>query len=171
MKQAWKFECQPHFGIPCSSLLDSRHNWMITGSSRGVFSLWDLRFKLQVKNWAHPSRGRISKIVPVNYPLSMEKDIVLKSGYGILAAVDGRFSEISAWDLYTGECKEVWCAITSNNKQALSTTTLDPEIELAKVYQDGLKVRIILYGKWNNDQLNNAHFFYVKKGGPPPRIH
>ena len=31
-------------------------HWVVTGSSRGFLTLWDVRFQLPVHTWQHPMR-------------------------------------------------------------------------------------------------------------------
>ncbi len=37
-------------------------NWLLTGSNRGVFCLWDVRFLLPVHTWQHPLAAPISSL-------------------------------------------------------------------------------------------------------------
>lgn len=31
-------------------------NWLLTGSSRGHLTLWDMRFQLPINSWQHPQK-------------------------------------------------------------------------------------------------------------------
>lgn len=45
--------------------LDPFHNtWLVTGSSAGQLSLWDLRFQLRLNVWRHPGGGKMEAVTP-----------------------------------------------------------------------------------------------------------
>ena len=37
-------------------------NWLVTGSTRGHLSLWDMRFRLPVNSWQHPAGAPINAL-------------------------------------------------------------------------------------------------------------
>lgn len=49
-KDAWKLPYEPKFGLILKMVLDPDENgtWIVSGTSRGKLSLWDVRFQLQV---------------------------------------------------------------------------------------------------------------------------
>ncbi|KAJ3044348.1 Serine/threonine-protein kinase, partial [Rhizophlyctis rosea] len=94
MQEAWSFDSPPHYGSITALTIDPhRQSWVTTGTSRGVMSLWDIRFGLRVKAWGHPSRGRIHKMSPF---------WGRKGGTGIGVAVEGRTNEVGLWDVEEG---------------------------------------------------------------------
>ncbi|KAJ3222135.1 Serine/threonine-protein kinase [Clydaea vesicula] len=126
MKKTLNFESNPQFGALTSLLVDPKRNWLLTGSACGVFQLWDLRFHLLLRTWAHPSLSRINK-------LSIFSGSGIKQGRGFLAAVEG-ISEVSAWDLESGDCKEVWCVAGNTAGRSVNF-----EKDLNKYYENGIK--------------------------------
>ncbi|KAJ3029458.1 Serine/threonine-protein kinase [Rhizophlyctis rosea] len=130
MKEAWSFDSPPHHGQITSLAIDPhRRAWITTGSTKGVMSLWDVRFGLRVKAWAHPSRGRIHKLAPY-YGANR------KSGRMVGVAIEGRTNEVSVWDVEEGVCKEIWCVIAGAGS---GRSGVDVEEDMNKLYGEGLK--------------------------------
>jgi len=50
-KDAWVIQGQPSHGLISGVVVDSSQNWLTYGTSRGVYTLCDLRFQLPVKSW------------------------------------------------------------------------------------------------------------------------
>ena len=73
MDLAWSFDSPASHGVITTFTMDRHHSWALTGTSRGVFSLWDIRFGLRVKSWAHPSRSKVLNF----YPFSLVNDVVV----------------------------------------------------------------------------------------------
>ncbi|KAJ1558920.1 Serine/threonine-protein kinase [Nowakowskiella sp. JEL0078] len=126
MRTCWEFQHEAHNGVPSAMLSEPRrHNWIVSGTHRGVFSLWDVRFGLSVKTWSHPSRSRINTIVP-HWSSNPQ-------GRFVLAAVQGWTNEVSSWDIDNAVCKEVWCVVGNPG------TNSDPEKDMQQLYGNGLK--------------------------------
>ncbi|KAI8618435.1 hypothetical protein BC830DRAFT_1108985 [Chytriomyces sp. MP71] len=157
MTTAWTYTSPPHLGSITSFTLDPRSSWMLTGTHRGIFSLWDVRFGLSVKSWGHPSGSPIQKIVRstisvgvnrrnqgglTSSPLSSSGTYSSKM---VLAAVGGGTSEMGLWDVENGECHEVWCAFGGST---LTSSVVQPQPsedmteEMNRVYGKGLKAVI-----------------------------
>ena len=87
-------------GCITSMVLDSTNQtWLVVGTSRGVFSCWDIRFQLMVRSWSYPSKSSIIKML--NFKNSDHGQTILASA--------GK-NEMSVWDITSGECKELFCA-------------------------------------------------------------
>ncbi|KAJ3330622.1 Serine/threonine-protein kinase [Blyttiomyces sp. JEL0837] len=144
MKTAWSYDSPPHYGVISSVMLDRRSNWILTGTHRGVFSLWDLRFSLRVKSWAHPSRSRVNKLSAASSTMgktgvSMSSSASISSKM-VLAAVGGKTSEVALWDVEAGECKEVWCVFGAASAGRSGVVGAgDPAEEMNRLYGNGLK--------------------------------
>ncbi|KAI8905706.1 hypothetical protein DFJ77DRAFT_435262 [Powellomyces hirtus] len=123
MTESWSLECPPYFGQVSSMLLDRRRTYLVTGTHRGVFTIWDLRFGLRVKSFVHPSRKRIHRM----------KWWDSSEATSVAAAVEGNTNEISVWNVDTGECKQIWCAITG------AAFGRNVEEEMHKIYGSGLQ--------------------------------
>ena len=124
MKNAWQYYCPPYHGIPAALCVDKKRNWLVTGSSRGVFNVWDIRFNICVNSWSHPSKAAVSKIIPYS------------SSKHVLSANKGPLAEVSCWDLENATCKEAWCLYEA----AEASVSTDPFDKVPDVYKQGLKV-------------------------------
>jgi phosphoinositide-3-kinase regulatory subunit 4 len=131
MKQTFKFKCEPRYGIPQSLLVDPNRNWILNGTSRGIFQLFDIRFNIKLKTWAHPA------LSPIN-SLEMYSETGGNNVSGILAGIAGGFSEVGAWDIETGKCKKVWCSLNTRNSLVASSTESILDQELRKLYGNGI---------------------------------
>jgi hypothetical protein len=132
MKQTFKFKCEPRYGVPQSLLVDPKRNWVLNGTSRGIFQLYDIRFNIQLKTWAHPS------LSPINSLEMYSDETGGDTGRGILAGISGGFSEVSAWDIETGSCRQVWCSLNTRNSLVASSTESILDQELRKLYANGI---------------------------------
>ncbi|KXS16088.1 hypothetical protein M427DRAFT_145085 [Gonapodya prolifera JEL478] len=103
MKVEWEMKCPAHYGIPTSLAMDPTSSWILSGSSRGIFTLWDIRFALPLRSWSHPTQSRIHRLASWS-PIRMK-------GRGVLASVEGRTNEVSLWDVEKAECRELWCVV------------------------------------------------------------
>jgi phosphoinositide-3-kinase regulatory subunit 4 len=124
MKQTFKFKCEPRYGVPQSLLVDPKRNWILNGTSRGIFQLYDIRFNVKLKTWAHPTFSPINSLEMYGGG----------AGRGILAGVSNGFSEVSQWDIESGSCKAVWCSLNTRNSLVASSTESILDQELRKVY-------------------------------------
>jgi phosphoinositide-3-kinase, regulatory subunit 4 len=83
-------------GSPTTFVVDKRHQWLLLGTSQGIFDLWDLRFRLHIRSWGLKSGHRIQKICP--HPTKGRgKWVIVAAG-----------PEISVWDIEKPICKEVY---------------------------------------------------------------
>ncbi|RKO92149.1 hypothetical protein BDK51DRAFT_20317 [Blyttiomyces helicus] len=125
MKEAWSFSPPPEHGQTTSLALGRQNAYIVTGTQRGVISLWDVRFGLRVRAFGHPSRGRIHALEPVT-----------ASGGGRLVsvAVEGKTGEVSVWDVEAEECRDVWCVVGGGGRGGS-----DVEDEVNRLYGAGLK--------------------------------
>ncbi|KAI9347770.1 hypothetical protein DFJ73DRAFT_451681 [Zopfochytrium polystomum] len=148
MKTAWSFDSPASHGVITSFAMDPRHAWALTGTSRGVFSLWDVRFGLRVKSWAHPWRSRVHRVVAGAGSLARYNGSGIGGGGGggglstkmVMASVGTRTSEVSLWDMESGECREVWCVFgDAGAGRSAVVGGGDPAEEMNKLYGSGLK--------------------------------
>ncbi|KAI8827076.1 uncharacterized protein EV422DRAFT_549569 [Fimicolochytrium jonesii] len=105
MTEVWAFTIPPHHGQITSFLIDKQRVYLVTGTHRGVLSIWDLRFGLKVKSFAHPSRKKVIKLAawPGN-----------PAGTTVAVAMQGMTNEIGLWDVDVVTCTRVWCTIPAN---------------------------------------------------------
>jgi WD40 repeat protein len=58
----WKLEAFPHHGLLNAFVVDPNESWLVAGSARGVYTLWDLRFQLPIKSWLHPGQQPVHSL-------------------------------------------------------------------------------------------------------------
>ena len=112
MSVLYTLENPVHHGTPTCFCVDSRHGWLLLGTSHGVLDLWDLRFRLRLRAWGLPGGKPIHRI-----------HIHPFKGRGKWVCVAGGTGQpdITIWDLEKAECREVFRAgITrSSNKDSI----------------------------------------------------
>ena len=101
MKVLYSFENPVHHGIPTCFCVDTKHTWLLLGTSHGVLDLWDLRFHLRLKSWG------LSGGTPIHQLL-----IHPFKGRGRWVSVAGGTgqTEITVWDIEKTQCREVYRA-------------------------------------------------------------
>jgi len=120
MKTIWKLDTKPNYGYISAFAVNPSNYWLCSGTSKGVMTLWDIRFSLPVSSWAHPSLTKIDKMKL--FPSS--SNINLNESKQVLCAVNNGNNELSSWNVETKECTEIWCSEKYNSK---------------KFYENGLK--------------------------------
>ena len=84
-----------HHGSITTFVVDKRHHWLLLGTSHGILSLWDLRFKLHLRSLGIQSNDRIDALA-----------IHPSKGHGRWVMVSAA-GEISVWDIEKLVCREV----------------------------------------------------------------
>jgi len=86
-------------------------NWLVTGSSRGILTLWDIRFRLPVMQWQHPGGMSINAMAIATAPPSRLGIINMTdhggSGNPLVYVAAGDHSEVGLWDVARGKCLQV----------------------------------------------------------------
>ena len=107
MQVVWTFKNPKSHGVITAMVTDKRYRWLLIGTSRGIFTLWDLRFRIQLRSWVHPTKSRISKLL-----------LHPQNKWWIIVAA-GK-NEVSIWDVEKVECKEVFGVRTGDEKGGVS---------------------------------------------------
>lgn len=94
-----------HHGTPTCFCIDSKHNWLVLGTSHGILDMWDLRFQLRIKAWGLPGHTPIHRLR--HHPSR-------PNGKWILVAGGTGPGEISTWDIEKSHCREVYRASSSS---------------------------------------------------------
>ncbi len=95
-----------HHGSITTFIVGGDHGdikWLLLGTSHGILSLWDLRFKLHIRSFGIQSSARVDGLVL--HPLQKWSRWVLVSAAG----------EISTWDIEKMVCREVLRPSTFNS--------------------------------------------------------
>ncbi|KAH3677232.1 hypothetical protein WICMUC_001813 [Wickerhamomyces mucosus] len=91
----------PLFGFITSFAIDTNNSWLLIGTSKGVLSLWDLRFKVLLKSWKLSSQRSIKnlKVLPNYYQLNRKKGrfVTFTDGYNMIV-----------FDISTGAVRELF---------------------------------------------------------------
>ena len=81
-------------GAITSMIIDSSHNWLLTGTVRGCYTCWDLRFNIPVAKWWQPGNdNHIYKLASMG-------------GTKFLSSVGN--GEVYLWDIKGQTMKGVW---------------------------------------------------------------
>ncbi|WOL13904.1 phosphoinositide 3-kinase regulatory subunit 4 isoform X1 [Canna indica] len=100
--EAWTFRAVPDEGYISSLVMGQCGNWFVSGSSRGVLTLWDLRFLLPVNSWQYPMVCPVEKLCLL-IPPSNSLSAVTRP----LVYVAAGYNEVSLWNAENGSCHQV----------------------------------------------------------------
>ncbi|KAA8523187.1 hypothetical protein F0562_009610 [Nyssa sinensis] len=100
---AWNSKVTPEEGYVSSLVTGPCGNWFVSGSSRGVLTLWDLRFLVPVNSWQYSLVCPIEKICLFIPPLSN----CLSTSTRPLVYVAAGCNEVSLWNAENGSCHQV----------------------------------------------------------------
>ena len=81
--------------------------WLLTGTSRGQLTLWDMRFQIPLTQWAHPLGQPVEALAPAVAPVG---HLGLRGGGRgscplVYIAAGGH--EVGLWDVEEGKCHQV----------------------------------------------------------------
>ncbi|PIN14329.1 WD40 repeat containing protein kinase [Handroanthus impetiginosus] len=100
---AWNTKVPPEEGYISSLVADPCGNWFVSGSSRGVLTLWDLRFCIPVNSWQCSTACPIEKmclfVPPSGTPLSVATRPLVYVAAGC--------NEVSLWNAENGSCHQI----------------------------------------------------------------
>jgi len=131
MKTVWKLDTQPNYGYISAFAVNPSNYWLCSGTSKGIMTLWDIRFSLPVSSWAHPSLAKINKmkLFPSISTSSPDKKNMNECKQ-VLCAVDNENNELSSWNVETKECTEIWYSEKYNSSRKFyenGLTAIEPE--------------------------------------------
>ncbi|BAU02946.1 hypothetical protein VIGAN_11254300 [Vigna angularis var. angularis] len=100
---AWTLRAAPEEGYASSLASGPCGNWFVSGSSRGVITLWDLRFLIPVNSWQYSLACPIEKMCLFLPPSNAS----LSSAARPLVYVAAGCNEVSLWNAENGSCHQV----------------------------------------------------------------
>ncbi|GAB4818761.1 hypothetical protein N2152v2_005807 [Parachlorella kessleri] len=105
---AWALPASPSQGLLERFALDPSpgQNWLVTGSTRGHLTLWDIRFRLPVNSWQHPAAGTVASLAVAAAPPT-RLGIRQGAAAGPLLYVAAGENEVGLWDVAEGRCLQV----------------------------------------------------------------
>lgn len=134
----WNFRAIPEEGYISSLVMGQCGNWFVSGSSRGVLTLWDLRFLLPVNSWKYSTVCPIERmclfIPPSNAISAMPRPLVY---------VAAGCNEVSLWNAESGSCHQVYGFFHSKKKGQQQT---NPTLDLYANYRNRLET--IAFLRW-----------------------
>eukprot|EP00268_Persea_americana_P045799 TRINITY_DN4692_c0_g1_i1.p1 TRINITY_DN4692_c0_g1~~TRINITY_DN4692_c0_g1_i1.p1 ORF type:complete len:1544 (+),score=279.50 TRINITY_DN4692_c0_g1_i1:480-5111(+) len=152
---AWSLKAVPEEGYVSSLVTGPCGNWLVSGSSRGVLTLWDLRFLIPVNSWQY------SRVCPVEKMCLLVPHAVapVSSTTRPLVYVAAGCNEVSLWNAENGSCHQVLRLANSGSDVEMSDIpwALERPTSKSSSKQD-LKRNTNL--KYRVDELNE----------PPPRL-
>ncbi|XP_020578305.1 probable serine/threonine-protein kinase vps15 isoform X2 [Phalaenopsis equestris] len=153
-KAAWTFRVAPEEGFISSLVMGQCGNWFVSGSSRGILTLWDLRFLLPVNSWQYSTVCPVERMCLL-IPSSNSTPAMARP----LIYVSAGCNEVALWNAETGSCHQVFrvascdsVAEMSNIPRALARPSSKPISKQDMKRNSSSKYRI--------DELNE----------PPPRL-
>lgn len=100
---AWTLKANPEEGYVSSLVTSPCGNWFVSGSSRGVLTLWDLRFRVPVNSWRYPIICPVEKMCLCFLPPSVSVSTTMKPFIYVAAGCN----EVSLWNAEGGNCHQV----------------------------------------------------------------
>jgi hypothetical protein len=82
-RPAWDFDCLPGHGLVQSMIADPSGSWLLLGTTRGLYSLYDIRFMQPVATWMEPRRTTISRLAAYPSPDVSRQPLVSERGRGL----------------------------------------------------------------------------------------
>ncbi|GLU09948.1 hypothetical protein SLE2022_267830 [Rubroshorea leprosula] len=100
---AWTLKAIPEEGYVSSLVTGPCGNWLVSGSSRGVLTLWDLRFLVPVNSWQYSVACPVEKMCLFLPP----SNVSVSSTARPLIYVAAGCNEVSLWNAENGSCHQV----------------------------------------------------------------
>jgi len=118
-----------NLGLLTSFVIEPGHNWLVTGTSSGYFTCWDMRFLIPVKTWRHFSKSRIYRLAHYN--------ALLNSSW--VFASSGNSSDITAWDVEKGTCTQIFRIVSPSDATSIPNIKGTDEQGLANYGEEELQ--------------------------------
>ena len=86
--------------------------WLLTGTSRGHLTLWDMRFQIPLTQWAHPLGQPVEALAPAVAPVGHLGLSGGGRGSSPLVYIAAGGHEVGLWDVEEGKCHQVSCRLS-----------------------------------------------------------
>lgn len=110
MLPIFELENPVHHGTPTTFCCDRRHTWLLVGTTHGILSLWDLRFRVRLKAWGVPGWGYVHRI-----QLHPTK---LRGRWVCVSSTGSSGNSITVWDIEKFRCREAYRPATTSTSDA-----------------------------------------------------
>ncbi|KAI3714696.1 hypothetical protein L6452_21655 [Arctium lappa] len=151
---SWNTKVIPEEGYVSALVASPCGNWFVSGSSRGVLTLWDLRFGIPVNSWQYSGACPIEKMclfVP-------SQSTSLSTTVRPLVYAAAGCNEVSLWNAENGSCHQVLRVANSDSDAEISDLPRALARPSSKTNSKGDARRSANF-KYRVDELNE----------PPPR--
>ncbi|KAL6633375.1 hypothetical protein ACP70R_026046 [Stipagrostis hirtigluma subsp. patula] len=112
--ESWSFKSSPEEGYISSLVVGQCGNWFISGSSRGVLTLWDNRFLLPVNSWNYSTVSPIEKLCLLIPP----QNSISSAGRPLVFVAAG-CNEVSLWNAENGSCHQMFRTASTENESVM----------------------------------------------------
>ncbi|XP_066322820.1 serine/threonine-protein kinase VPS15-like isoform X1 [Miscanthus floridulus] len=119
--ESWSFKSSPEEGYISALVVGQCGNWFVSGSSRGVLTLWDNRFLLPVNSWNYSTVSPIEKLCLLIPPPSS-----ISSAGRPLVFVAAGCNEVSLWNAENGSCHQMFRTASTDNEAVMSKAPSRP---------------------------------------------
>ncbi|EEC74175.1 hypothetical protein OsI_09285 [Oryza sativa Indica Group] len=109
--ESWSFRSSPEEGYVSALVVGQCGNWFISGSSRGVLTLWDNRFLLPVNSWKYLPATPIEKLCLFIPP----PNSISSSGRPVVFVAAG-CNEVTLWDAENGSRHQIFRTASTENE-------------------------------------------------------
>ncbi|KAJ1390293.1 WD40/YVTN repeat-like-containing domain superfamily [Sesbania bispinosa] len=151
----WTLKATPEEGYAASLASGPCGNWFVSGSSRGVITLWDLRFLIPVNSWKYSLSCPIEKMcLFLPHP-----NASLSSTARPLVYVGAGCNEVSLWNAENASCHQVLRAANYDSDAEMSDLPWALARPSSKPTSQS-DLRRNINRKYRVDELNE----------PPPRL-
>lgn len=113
---AVNLKVSPEEGYVSSLVAGPCGNWFVSGSSRGVLTLWDLRFCLPVNSFQYSTVCPIERMCLFLPP----SNTAISTTARPLVYVAAGFNEVSLWNAENGSCHQVLRVVSNDSDADLS---------------------------------------------------
>ncbi|GLJ26656.1 hypothetical protein SUGI_0518430 [Cryptomeria japonica] len=155
---AWTLKASPKEGYISAVVVDPFQSWLVSGSSRGVLTLWDVRFHIPVNTWQHPMACSIEKMC---LHAATSNSFPCTTGDPLVYVAAG-INEVALWNAKDGSCQKVFRLPCS---EAVADVSEIPAA-LARSSQSTLKSGVALRSK----RMANSKYGVDELNEPPPRL-
>ena len=121
----------------------SKHHWILLGTSNGVLDLWDLRFRMRLRAFAFPGAASINRICLHPNRSSRKIRVCIAGGTGL--------PDITVWDLEKLGCKEVYRTAPVNLPRVTGDESSKPKHKSVASASTPANPSLEAYTPWNPD--------------------
>ncbi|CCE81670.1 Piso0_002333 [Millerozyma farinosa CBS 7064] len=164
MKIDFKITNPATLGIINTFVVYPNEYWLLLGTSEGILSLWDLRFKLMVRTLKVKSNDEQSKL-PIKRLLMLPNDFLKSHDSSRYFAMicDGKNPDITVWEIPNFECREIYSTHQGNPVIKLYTLEKVTASNIDLITEATENLKLDLFHSENDRGMVN--FLYIECNG------